>query len=503
MKHKRKKEGASIDSLVLTMVKLLTMLSSMVIVKILSVKLSLSEYGAYSAVMVVVNMGVNIAILGLLDSTNYFFNQTTDKKRREQIIVTTIVVEALSAGIFAIFVVLFREQIALYFQIPNLVSALIIAAWIPMMMNGISIYQILYVAMRKARQISIFSLLATFVKLIYVSFVAFTIKDITVIFLCMLVAEFVQLVLMVTIFKLTTGYCFCSSSFSTGLAKQILRYAIPMGTYIWINTLTKETDKLVIGRLAGAEALAMYTNAAKPLPFDILTASFMTVLIPYITRFLAAKKNEDAAYALSCFYQISMIGVWGLALGVFLKPEGLITILYSTQYTQIKVVFLLYIIVDMVRILQTTILFSATNNSKLLIKYAAIVCIGNVVLDISLYYQMGVAGPAVATLIVGLMHAAYMIWKGALIIQVPVKALFNVGKTVAQLVKLVIPLAIGFLFRCVLQRAGLDVVMEFVLIYAVYLIAVFAVNFQTALRLVKEINHLRFEDLLGTEREEL
>lgn len=491
MNLRKIKGGASVDSLTLIAVKLLTMLSSMVIVKILSVKLSLTEYGAYSAIMVVVNMGVNIAILGLLDATNYFFNQTTDREKREQNIATTLLVELVVAGMFAILTVLFRSQISAYFKMPSIGSAIIIAAWIPLFMNGISIYQILYVAVKKAKLISLFSLAATLVKLIYVSIIASTTKNITFIFSCMLVAEIVQLLLMIVIFMKKSGYELRFRIASKALAIDILKYAIPMGTYIWINTLTKETDKLIIGRLAGPESLAMYTNAAKQLPFDILTASFITVLIPYITRFLASNKSEDAAHALSRYFQISMIGVWGLALGVFLRPEGLITILYSEQYTRTKVIFLIYIVVDMVRILQTSILFSATNNSKLLLRYAAIVCVGNIGLDILLYYQMGIVGPAVATLIVNLIHASYMIWKGAKIIGVPVAKLLEPVNAVRQLGKLAVPMACGFLFRIVIGQFGMNVIVEFILIYAVYLLLVFVFNYKSALNLIKEINHLK------------
>jgi len=485
------KGGASVDSLTLTAVKLLTMLSSMVIVKILSVKLSLTEYGAYSAIMVVVNMGVNIAILGLLDATNYFFNQTTDREKREQIIATTLLVELVVAGIFAILTILFRSQISAYFKMPSIASAIIIAAWIPLFMNGISIYQILYVAVKKAKLISLFSLAASLVKLIYVSIIAFTTKNISFIFSCMLVAEIFQLLLMMVIFKKKTGYELRFRIASKSLAIDILKYAIPMGTYIWINTLTKETDKLIIGRLAGPESLAMYTNAAKQLPFDILTASFITVLIPYITRFLASNKSEDAAHALSRYFQISMIGVWGLALGVFLRPEGLITILYSEQYTQTKVIFLIYIVVDMVRILQTSILFSATNNSKLLLRYAAIVCVGNIGLDILLYFQMGIVGPAVATLIVNIINTLYMVWKGARIISVSPVMLIDPRKVIWQLSRFALPLAVGIVIKLLIGPLGIHIAIEFLLIYTVYLVCMLAVNYRTAVSLIKEINQLK------------
>ena len=63
-------KGASWDSLFLTVVKLVTTLTAIIQTKILSVGLSLTDYGTYSQANVVVSLGTSFLLLGLGDAIN-------------------------------------------------------------------------------------------------------------------------------------------------------------------------------------------------------------------------------------------------------------------------------------------------------------------------------------------------------------------------------------------------------------------------------------------------
>lgn len=55
------------------------------------------------------------------------------------------------------------------------------------------------------------------------------------------------------------------------------------------------------------EILSVYTNAAKVLPFDMLTASFLTVLIPIVTRQIRAERFEDARVTLKAYLRVGYL----------------------------------------------------------------------------------------------------------------------------------------------------------------------------------------------------
>ena len=67
-------KGATWDSIFLTIVKFITTFTAILQTKILSVGLSLTDYGTYSQANVIVSISASILLLGLGDAINYFFN---------------------------------------------------------------------------------------------------------------------------------------------------------------------------------------------------------------------------------------------------------------------------------------------------------------------------------------------------------------------------------------------------------------------------------------------
>lgn len=83
-------KGASWDSVFLTFVKLVTTLTAILQTKILSVGLSLSDYGTYSQANVVVSVCTAILLLGLVDAINYFYNDERHPKEKRIRLVNTV-----------------------------------------------------------------------------------------------------------------------------------------------------------------------------------------------------------------------------------------------------------------------------------------------------------------------------------------------------------------------------------------------------------------------------
>ena len=67
------------------------------------------------------------------------------------------------------------------------------------------------------------------------------------------------------------------------LVRKILTYCVPMAAFTMLNTMNRDCDKYLIALMTDTQTLAIYTNASKVLPFDIVVTSFCTVLIPEIT----------------------------------------------------------------------------------------------------------------------------------------------------------------------------------------------------------------------------
>lgn len=105
-----------------------------------------------------------------------------------------------------------------------------------------------------------------------------------------------------------------------------------MAVFTLVNALNRDMDKYLISAVSDTQTLAIYANAAKVLPFDILLIAFMTVLLPHITRQIAAKRYGDAVETYRAYLEISYISTALLACGVLAAAPEAMRLLYSEKY---------------------------------------------------------------------------------------------------------------------------------------------------------------------------
>jgi Na+-driven multidrug efflux pump len=91
------------------------------------------------------------------------------------------------------------------------------------------------------------------------------------------------------------------------LFREIFYYCAPMAVFSVISTLNRDLDKYLVGIVTDTETLAVYSNASKVLPFDIIMTSFTTVLLPEITRRVSAEKKAEAAEIYKAFLEFTYI----------------------------------------------------------------------------------------------------------------------------------------------------------------------------------------------------
>lgn len=71
---KKGMQGASWDSIFLIIVRFVTTLTTIIQTKVLSVGLSLHEYGSYSQAILVTGVTASLIMFGLGDGLNYFLS---------------------------------------------------------------------------------------------------------------------------------------------------------------------------------------------------------------------------------------------------------------------------------------------------------------------------------------------------------------------------------------------------------------------------------------------
>lgn len=486
-------KGASWDSMFLTFAKVLTMAFGIVLSKIMSTGLSLEEYGTYSQINLVTSIGTSAILLGLVDALNYFYNKKNDRENEQSRLVvvnTVFFIEMVAGLILALLIIAGRGWIGAYFSNEAIKSILVVASVLPLFGNVVYFYQVLYVSVGKAKLMSIYNLGLMILKIISAFIAVYVIKDILWIYVVLVALDLLQILL----FKRTlAGKGIRVNIFQIEPKKipVIMSYSLPMGIYAITNTLTRDIDKLIIGRLAGTEALAIYTNCSKILPFDFLVVSFATVLIPYIVKYVTEGNKEQTVRLFSNYMKIGYYSVWTLCTLVLITPGTVLSFLYDEKYLVGLPIFIIYIFDSMLRFASMHLILTASGKTKMLMTYSLVSLGLNVVFNIGFYMLFGVVGPAIATLLVAIIYTGLILRKTLQIIHCKWTDVFDVKEIGWLLVTLVILGIIGnavYRGMCVL---GIQIYIAMIIAMMMVGCGMLLIHLKKIMHVLKEINSFK------------
>ena len=432
-------------------------------------------------------------LLGLGDAINYFYNnskQGNDRNKKNQIINTIYGIELIAGIIFILIVVLGRYGISSYFSNDALIPLMFLIAFQPMLDNMIYFYQILFVSTGKAKLIALRNLIISISKLAIITLAVKVFNNIIIIYILLIALNLVQLYIFAAYFK-REGFSINPIRIERQFIREILAYGIPMGIFTITTALTRDIDKLVIGYMSNTETVAVYSNCSKLLPLDIIVASFATVLIPYIMKYVSIDDKRNAAKLFKNYLKVGYYSVWTFGVGILIVTSQAITFLYSSEYLTGKAIFMIYIIDSMVKFASMHLVLTASGNSKLLMKYSIVSLVANTVLNILLFKTIGLAGPALATLIVTLMYSIMIMRKTIKILGVKWSEVLGIKDILLFIITLVI---CGALFSVVdreLLKIGLNQYIAMILTMGGFGILVLVINFKKIKNVFKVINSLR------------
>jgi len=341
-------QNTSGDSILLAAVKLMTTLSAMLITMVLSKALALTVYGAFVQCISIISIGTSISILGLADASNYFFNRTNDVEERKKYVNSIFSALLFSGLLTAALILAFGAQIARYFSNDGLRPFLWLIALRPLLMNAFCALQVLHVAIGKARSVMIRNLAVSLAQLMIVLAVSATTKDLRLVLSLYLALDIVVTGLFFISFA-KSGFWVRPRFPDRRILREIFSFSLPMAAYILMNALLRDMDRLMIGGLESAERLAIYANCAKILPFDFVSTSFLTILVPIITRLIHGGALKEAKALFSLYLKIGYTITWILTTASLLCSSQMITFLYSEKYLPGETVFILYVVVEMVK----------------------------------------------------------------------------------------------------------------------------------------------------------
>lgn len=391
-------KGISADAAAFMIIKLVTVCLGFAVTRLLSQYLTTHEYGTYAQIQLIASTISSLTILGMIDGVNFFFCNEKDGQKRESYIATMFSFQCIATTLVGSVVFGLRQMICAGLENPDAEKLMIFAVMLPLLQNLVSMLQILMVSVGKARMIAFRNLIVSLARFAAVLVVVTIVQNVAVILSVTVILDLLQISVFLLILRKNNCLIHWEKT-DFHLARQILDYCVPMAIYIGINSLNRDCDKYMIALLTDTETLAVYTNASKPLPFDIIIMSFCTVLQPEITRRIAAKQYNWAASMYKVFLEIAYVSTGILCFAALTTAPQLMELIYSAKYISGLTVFCIYILVDLIRFASITMILTAAGKTRKLMLLSVITFGGNFLLNILLFFAMGIIGPAIATLI--------------------------------------------------------------------------------------------------------
>jgi O-antigen/teichoic acid export membrane protein len=204
--------------------------------------------------------------------------------------------------------------------------------------------------------------------------------------------------------------------------------------------------------------------------------SFCTVLVPHITRFISEKANAEATKLYKLFLEITYISTGILCCAALAAAPELMELLYSNKYADGLSIFCVYILVDLFRFTNITIVLSAAGKTRRLMIMGLGAMVFNALLNVVLYQTMGLIGPAVATLVITIAMGVLMLCFSARVMDARFSDFFDFKYMIVFAAEsLILTLALTGIRR-LLAQSGLHYFVILVIIAGIYGIVMLLLN---------------------------
>lgn len=479
--------GAAGDSIFLVAVRFVTLFLGMAVTRIMSGHFSVHDYGTYSQVNLIVTTVTSITILGMTDGINYFFCREKDEKLRDAYVSSIFSLQFIMSLIASVVVMSCTIPLAKYFGNDDIKPLLIYAAILPLTTNLIHMLQVLFVAVGKAKGIALRNFVVAVLRVVAIALACYVFDDISVMLFCTEILDALQIVYFCVGLK-KGGFWVNPFKLNTSLVREILSYCIPMAMFVMLNSLNRDLDKYVISAFTDTETLAVYTNASKILPFDVVMSAFITVLLPYITRYIAEKKYDNTLKLYKSFLEISYITTCILAVGAIVSAPDVMTFLYSSKYSEGLNIFILYIVVDILRVLGITLILSASGKTKTIMCVSFATLALNAITSISFYFLFGIIGPAISTVLVTFISGVLLLYFGAKEIKSKISSFFDWKYLLLFIAEAVILAVVVSILRNYLVSLGVGYLLRLIICYGIYGIVMLILNIKRLLKNLSYVN---------------
>lgn len=400
-----KKENLSNDAVIITTGKMITKLTEIVVSLVLVRFLTKSDYGTYRQVWLVYATISGILLLGIPRSI-YYFVPTLPEDRKRTFMFQTIILLSAASLITSVIIFYFSGYIAEYFHNPAAQYYLkIFAIYIFFSLSSSYFSSYLY-SERKARLVTMLSMIGSFsfglcvvLSLIFTRKLEFVFLSMGIIMGCQYI-----LYLLYAMKKIWPIKIFWDKK----MLHEQFKYSMPLGLTSIIWMIGKHIDSLIVAFFVSPEIFAVFAVGAIEIPvFNMLNDSINTVLR---VKFAELYKKGDCKELVRIWHSSikkQALIYFPLFFCLFIFADKFLTLLYTDKYTGSVLFFRIYLFLLPLRVATYSLILTSIGKTKPVMYGALGYFIFNVVASIMSIKIIGIAGPAVITVLATVLVSLY------------------------------------------------------------------------------------------------
>jgi O-antigen/teichoic acid export membrane protein len=187
-------------------------------------------------------------------------------------------------------------------------------------------------------------------------------------------------------------------SFPKQLLLEQLQKGLPLGLTGILGTGILYIDGLMVSKIEGVEAFAIYRNGAIEVPYlAAVYASIAAIILPEVAKLYAKGSFAEIVRLKKKVIQNTMMITYPVLIFLLFNATDFIILYLGEKYSESALIFAVFNLTLLMRVNDYHDVIVSANRSKLLLCYYGFVFILNVILNYFFIIYLGILGAAIAT----------------------------------------------------------------------------------------------------------
>lgn len=356
------------------------LLSPLFLVRILDVH----AYGQYREFVLYAMIAASIITFSIPTSLIYFMPKFPQRERQGVTHSALFLLTTSLAGILVIFLGrdLIRSRTSYDFVYPLMMYVFFFV--------NLDFFESYALGKKRAFAVLLYSTTRIAARIVSIVVTAYITHDIMAVLKVMIAVEIVKCVLLAFIFRRHF-----TKSLDAALAREQLRFIVPLGSAEVIRYCNSELSKVVISVTMGVESLALYTIGSYQIPvINIIRSSVIDVIFPDMT--LACDRDRlrlwQRANVVFCFMIIPIFAVF------MYHARTVIDVLFTSQYLAAVPLFRIYLAMMLMQCFEMGTPLRAMNENRYFVLGSIISLAIDIGIIFALFRIVGFLIPAIAVI---------------------------------------------------------------------------------------------------------